>query len=89
MTALEKIFQGYYTERLDGEKPEPVEMRALNLKIMEVLSAIGVNRYAQGDIMEAVSEYGMYAEKAGFMAGFRMAWELLKNMQEGQDNGRS
>ena len=37
-----------------------------------------------GDIMEYVSQYGMEAEKTGFMAGFRMAWELLKSMQEGE-----
>ena len=42
--------------------------------------------HMQGKIMEAVSEYGMQAEKTGFMAGFRMAWELLKNMQEIETN---
>lgn len=82
MTALEKIFQGYYDDRMEGDKPDPVEMQVLNMKIMESLGYLGVKEMEQGKIMEAVSEYGMQAEKTGFMAGFRMAWELLKSMQE-------
>lgn len=80
MTALEKIFQGYYEERLEGEKTDPEEMRVLHTKIMESLEYLHVQK--SGNIMEAVSLYGIEAEKTGFMAGFRMAWELLKNMQE-------
>ncbi|MGO4945858.1 hypothetical protein ACTQ50_05565 [Blautia sp. Sow4_E7] len=86
MTTLEKIFQGYYNERIEGDKPDPVEMQVLNMKIMESLGCLGVKGMEQGNIMEAVSEYGMKAEKNGFMAGFRMAWELLKNMQEIENN---
>ncbi len=86
MTALEKIFQGYYNERIEGDKPDPVEMKVLNMKIMEYLGYLGVKGMEQGNIMEAVSEYGMQAEKNGFMEGFRMAWELLKNMQEIETN---
>lgn len=82
MTALEKIFQGYYEERLEGDKPDPEEMKVLNMKIMEALGFFGVKGMEQGNIMEAVSQYGMQAEKTGFIAGFRMAWELLKSMQE-------
>lgn len=41
-----------------------------------------MSRTRSGDVMESVSQYGMEAEKAGFLAGFRMAWELLRNMQE-------
>lgn len=86
MTALEKIFQGYYNERIEGDKPDPSEMKNLNAKIMEYLVCLDTNEMQQGKIMEAVSEYGMQAEKTGFMAGFRMAWELLKNMQEMETN---
>lgn len=80
MTALEKIFQGYYEERMEGEKTDPEAMRVLHTKIMETLEYLHIQK--SGNIMEAVSMYGMEAEKTGFMAGFRMAWELLKNMQE-------
>ncbi|MFR6521072.1 MAG: hypothetical protein ACLUPZ_03335 [Lachnospiraceae bacterium] len=37
------------------------------------------------DIMLWVSQYGAAAEETGFYAGFKMAWELLKNMQEGAE----
>ena len=80
MTALEKIFQGYYEERLEGEKTDPEAMRVLHTKIMESLEYLYVQK--SGNIMETVSLYGMEAEKTGFMAGFRMAWELMENMQE-------
>lgn len=82
MSALEKIFQGYYEERLGGDKPDPEEMSRIYGRIMEELDD-GV-RTDPGDVMEIVSRYGMEAEKTGFMAGFRMAWELLKNMQESE-----
>lgn len=82
MSALEKIFQGYYEERLGGEKPDPEEMGKAYGRILEALDkGEGAD---PGDVMEIVSQYGMEAEKTGFMAGFRMAWELLKNMQEGE-----
>lgn len=80
MAALEKIFEGYYTNRIDGNNTDPAEMQILNLKIMESLGYIGVKGSAQENIMEAVSAYGMYAEKTGFMAGFKMAWDLLHEM---------
>lgn len=83
MTALEKIFQGYYEGRMDGEEPEPEAMQVLHMKILEALEYLHVKE--SGNIMEAVSQYGMEAEKAGFMAGFKMAWELLKNLQEGTE----
>lgn len=82
MNALEKIFQGYYEERLGGGKPDPEEMNRAYGRILEEMD--GVERPDPGDVMEIVSQYGMEAEKTGFMAGFRMAWELLKNMQEGE-----
>lgn len=82
MNALEKIFQGYYEERLGGGKQDPEEMNRAYGRILEELdSGEGAD---PGDVMEIVSQYGMEAEKTGFMAGFRMAWELLKNMQEGE-----
>lgn len=80
MNALEKIFQGYYEERLGDEKPDSVEMRTAFESVIEELDTQKV--HDSGAVMEAVSAYGMEAEKTGFMAGFRMAWELLKNMQE-------
>ena len=82
MSALEKIFQGYYEERLEGEKPDPEEMNRAYGRILEELD--GGERPDSGDVMETVSRYGIEAEKTGFMAGFRMAWELLKSMQEGE-----
>lgn len=82
MNALEKIFQGYYEERLGGGKPDPEEMSRVYERILEELD--GGEKPDPGDVMEIVSQYGMEAEKIGFMAGFRMAWELLKNMQEGE-----
>ncbi|MDO4305782.1 MAG: hypothetical protein Q4C77_03030 [Eubacteriales bacterium] len=80
MTALEKIFQGYYEERLGGDEPDPEDMQAAQIKILEEMEEQKVEDSVS--IMEAVSEYGIAAEKSGFMAGFRMAWELLRNMQE-------
>lgn len=80
MTALEKIFQGYYEERLSGMTPDPREMQIAQDKILEEMEEQKVEDSVS--IMEAVSEYGIAAEKNGFMAGFRMAWELLRNMQE-------
>ncbi len=82
MNALEKIFQGYYEERLDGGKPDSAGMQEVHTGLIEELELQKV-KYSD-TIMEMVSEYGMEAEKTGFMAGFRMAWELLKNMQEGE-----
>lgn len=82
MSALEKIFQGYYEERLGGDKPDPREMSRTYERVMEELE--GNPSIDSGDIMEYVSQYGMEAEKTGFMAGFRMVWELLKSMQEGE-----
>lgn len=81
MSALEKIFQGYYEERLDGAKPDPEKMQQAheNISVLAEMVTVGTS----ADIMEEVSTYGAEAEKTGFMAGFKMAWELLKNMQEG------
>ena len=80
MTALERIFQGYYEERMDGERPDPEPMKLLHTKILEALEYLNVKD--AGNIMEAVSMFGTQAEKAGFMAGFQFAWGLLKDMQE-------
>lgn len=80
MSALEKIFQGYYEERLGGDKPDPREMSRAYERVLEEME--GNHSQDSGDVMESVSQYGMEAEKAGFLAGFRMAWELLRNMQE-------
>ena len=82
MSALEKIFQGYYEERLGGDKPDPREMSRAYERVLEELD--GNLSIDSGDVMESVRRYGMEAEKTGFMAGFRMAWELLKSMQEGE-----
>lgn len=85
MSALEKIFSGYYEERLQDDRPDPEGMRTAYWEIMKA-AEYSEGRMVEGssktDIMEHVSVYGMEAEKTGFMAGFRMAWELLKNMQE-------
>ena len=80
MNALEKIFQGYYEERLDSDRPDSVGMQEIHTRLQEDMEFQKVKD--AGVVMEMVSEYGMEAEKTGFMAGFRMAWELLKNMQE-------
>lgn len=82
MSALEKIFQGYYEERLGGDKPDPREMSRAYERVLEELE--GNHSQDSGDVIESVSQYGMEAEKAGFLAGFRMAWELLRNMQESE-----
>lgn len=84
MTVLEKIFQGYYEERLDGDKPDTEEMQEPYARLLKAVNGITAGGY---DFMEDVSTYGMQAEKTGFMAGFRMAWELLRNMQEGTELG--
>ncbi len=81
MNALEKIFQGYYEERIGGSKPDSREMGRAYDDIVEGLEKRQIPDFS--DVMEIVSQYGMEAEKVGFLAGFRMAWELLKNMQEG------
>lgn len=86
MTALEKIFQGYYEERLDDDKPDPVEMQEPYARLLKATNGMAAGGY---DVMEDVSTYGMQAEKTGFMAGFRMAWELLKNIQEGAECERA
>lgn len=82
MSALEKIFQGYYEERLGDERPDAADMSTAYESVIEELDIQQV--HDSSAVMETVSAYGMEAEKTGFMAGFKMAWELLKNMQEGE-----
>lgn len=81
MTALEQIFQRYYDERIN-ETTDPEEMQVLHIKFMETLEYLRIETKAQGNIMEAISILEMQAEKMGFMAGFRMAWKLLKEIQD-------
>ncbi len=81
MTALEQIFQGYYDERIN-EDSDPEEMQVLHMKLMEALEYLRIETKVQGNIMETVSVLEMQAEKIGFMAGFRMAWKLLKDIQD-------
>lgn len=81
MTALEQIFQGYYDERI-SETADPEEIQVLHTKLMETLEYLRIDSKAQGQLMEAVSILEMQSEKLGFMAGFRMAWKLLKDIQD-------
>ncbi|MCC8066816.1 MAG: hypothetical protein LIO94_06915 [Clostridiales bacterium] len=79
MSALEKIFQSYYNERMDGDRETPAGITEAAVEVVDRARTM----IDQDFMMVAVERYAMESEKAGFMAGFRMAWELLKNMQEG------
>lgn len=82
MTALQKIFQGYYDRRIEGEEPDPEGMRKAHKAIIDSLNKLNIGNDDSDDIMLLVSRYGTMAEETGFYAGFQMAWELLKSMQE-------
>ena len=79
MTALQKIFQGYYEERLGKEDSEGIAIA--HKKIVRLLSGCA-QKNEQEDILFNVAQYGAAAEETGFMAGFQMAWELLQNLQQ-------
>jgi hypothetical protein len=81
MTTLEKIFQGYYEERAEGDQPDPVEMKEVYDRILQ--TSKNIKSVDVPELLTDISIYGMQAEKTGFMAGFRMAWTLLEDMQEG------
>lgn len=80
MRAIEQIFQGYYAERLNNDRPDPDEITSVFNRILKAVN-IADNLDAT-DIIEDVSNYGLQAEKIGFVEGFRMAWDLWKNMNE-------
>ncbi|MDO4649359.1 MAG: hypothetical protein Q4B26_11985 [Eubacteriales bacterium] len=79
MTALEKIFEGYINKRMDGDNPDPERMDIALLEVERELEHQGVEGMMA--VLELVSAFGNEAERTGFFAGFRMAWELLNDMQ--------
>ncbi len=79
MTALEKIFEGWHERRLDGETDEPEAVTAAYNDVEKELEEQKVEDICA--VMETVSLYGCEAERDGFYAVFRMAWELLRDMQ--------
>lgn len=83
MTALQKIFQSYYEGRIEGDEPEPESMTVTYKKVDDTLKWLQIGKDGIDETMLWVSQYGAAAEETGFYAGFKMAWELLKNMQEG------
>ena len=83
MTALQKIFQSYYEGRIEGDEPEPESMTVTYKKVDDTLKWLQIGTDGIDETMLWVSQYGAAAEATGFYAGFKMAWELLKNMQEG------
>lgn len=85
MTALQKIFQSYYENRIESDKPDPEKMAVTYQKVTDTLKCVQIGNDGIDDIMLRVSQYGAAAEETGFYAGFKMAWELLKNMQEGTE----
>ena len=60
-------------------------MAVTHKRILDTLNELQIGHGGIDDIMLWVSQYGAAAEETGFYAGFRMAWELLKNMQEGTE----
>ena len=85
MTALQQVFQGYYENRIESDEPDPERMAVTHKRILDTLNELQIGHGGIDDIMLWVSQYGAAAEETGFYAGFRMAWELLKNMQEGTE----
>ena len=85
MTALQKIFQSYYENRIESDEPDPEKMTVTYRKVTDTLKCVQIGNDGIDDIMLWVSQYGAAAEETGFYAGFKMAWELLKNMQEGAE----
>lgn len=85
MKALQQIFQGYYENRIESDEPDPERMAVTYKKVISVLNEMQIGNGGIDDIMLWVSQYGAAAEETGFYAGFKMAWELLKNMQEGTE----
>lgn len=83
MTALQKIFQSYYEGRIEGDEPEPECMTVTYKRAIDTLKELQIGHDNIDNFMLWVSQYGAAAEETGFYAGFKMAWELLKNMQEG------
>lgn len=85
MTALQQIFQSYYENRIEGDEPDPERMAVTYKRVLDTLNELQIGHSGIDDIMLWVSQYGAAAEETGFYAGFKMAWELLKNMQEGKE----
>ena len=85
MTALQQIFQGYYENRIEGSEPDPERMAVTYKKVIDTLKQLQIGNDGVDDVMLWVSQYGATAEETGFYAGFKMAWELLKNMQDGTE----
>ena len=82
MTALQQIFKGYYENRIESDESDPERMAVTYKKVIDALNKLQIGNDGIDDIMLWVSQYGAAAEETGFYAGFKMAWELLKNMQE-------
>lgn len=82
MTALQQIFQGYYENRIESDESDPERMAVTYKKVIDTINKLQIGHDGIDDIMSLVSQYGAAAEETGFYAGFKMAWELLKNMQE-------
>ena len=85
MTALQQIFQGYYESRIESDDPDPERMAVTYKRVLDTLNELQIGHVGIDDIMLWVSQYGAAAEETGFYAGFKMAWGLLKNMQEGAE----
>ena len=85
MTALQQVFQGYYEHRIESDEPDPERMAVTYKRVFDILNELQIGRGGIDDIILRVSQYGAAAEETGFYAGFKMAWELLKNMQEGME----
>ena len=85
MTALQKIFQSYYENRIESDEPDPERMEVTYKRVLATLNELQIGNSGIDDIMLWVSQYGAAAEEIGFYAGFQMAWELLKSMQEGTE----
>lgn len=80
MSTLDEIFEGYYEKRMGGEKADPEGVKDTQSRILEYVMK-NMEYEVACRTMESISEYGMYTEKAGFIAGFKMAWDLIKEMQ--------
>lgn len=76
---LEKIFECYYESKLNKKNGESTEIKDAYARAFEEISDY------PGDlenVMEAVSLYGIAAEKEGFLNGFRIAWKLMEEMNK-------
>ena len=76
---LEKIFECYYENKLNKKNGESKETRDAYTRAFEEISDFSDNLE---NTMEAVSLYGIAAEKEGFLNGFRIAWKLMEEMNK-------